>query len=196
MGRILKGRGVLDAQYLTALESAREVIEQGSRAARRIREDAIREADAIRREAREQGRQEGLARASAVLVEAETLRCRHVQQAMEDMVELSLEAAAALHGHCIEVDRELAARVLEQAVDQLDRSRSVTLTVSPEDLDAARALADGHAGRIQVLSDESIRPGGCTVRSEAGLVDGRLETRLDALREALMAVVNITLEKS
>jgi flagellar biosynthesis/type III secretory pathway protein FliH len=44
--------------------------------------------------------------------------------------------------------------------------------------------------RVTLSADESLRPGECVIESDAGWLDGRLETQLEQVRAALSGLLN------
>jgi flagellar biosynthesis/type III secretory pathway protein FliH len=174
MTRILKHRPILRPEYLATLATGQEIVAAAQRSAAHIREQAER-----------QGRQEGLARTAAALAEAEMRRDRWLNEARADLAALSVQVAASLYARAREQDPSVVEDLCRQAIEQVGSARRIALRVSPAD---AGALED-IAAPVEIVADASITPGGCLVQTDIGSVDGRLETRLDALRAALEAVV-------
>jgi len=174
MTRILKNQPILRPEYLATLATGREIVAAAHRSAQQIREQAER-----------RGREEGLARAAAALAEAETRRARWLDDARADLAALSLQVAASLYARAREEDPSVVGDLCRQAIEQVSAARRIALRVHPAD---AGAL-EGIAAPVEIVADEAITPGGCLVETDLGSVDGRLETRLDALRAALEAVV-------
>jgi len=67
----------------------------------------------------------------------------------------------------------------------VSQTRRIAVRVNPADADALEEIA----APVTIVPDASITAGGCVVETDLGSVDGRLETRLDALRAALEAVL-------
>jgi flagellar biosynthesis/type III secretory pathway protein FliH len=174
MTRILKNQPILRPEYLATLATGREIVAAAQRSAQQIRERAER-----------RGREQGLARAAAALVEAEMRRDRWLHAARADLAALSLQVASSLYARAREEDPSVVEDLCRQAIDQVGSARRIALRVNPAD---AGAL-EGIAAPVTIVADASITPGGCLVETDLGSVDGRLETRLDALRAALEAVV-------
>ncbi len=188
MSRILKGRGVLKPGHLGLLGRGREVMEAAERAAARTAESAADRAAAIGIEAERQGFEAGMARAAASCIEAEARRARWLDGAREDLVEVALAAAASIVASARDLDPGVVARAVEESVVRIRGARRIEVRVAPCD---ERAL-DDLALRglpIGVKADPGIAPGGCLIETDLGTVDGRIETRLQSLREALEGVV-------
>lgn len=176
MTRILKGRGVLKRDYLHALETSGEVIDAAERASHRLE-----------REARERGYADGTSRAAAAIAEARLMRSRWLHQAHSDLAALAVEVGSALSGRASREDPSIVEELCRQAVERVEGATRIAVRTAPSDArgleEAARALS------LEIIADPSITPGGCVVESDLGSVDGRLETRTEALRAALEQVV-------
>lgn len=174
MTRILKNQPILKAEYLGSLASSREVVEA-----------AQRSAALIRARAEQDGREEGLARAAAALAEAEMRRARWLDGARADLAALSLQVAESLCARAREQDPSLVEDMCRQAVEQVSQARRIAVRVNPADADVLESMD----APVTIVPDASITAGGCIVETDLGTVDGRLETRLSALRDALETVV-------
>jgi type III secretion protein L len=190
MGRLLKGRGVVDAGYLAALESSRELVHQADRTARHIERRARERADEILDRARTEGLEQGRARAAAELIAAQAVRRENLERSLEDVVELSLRVGERLYGQAIAADRSWIERLCREAIRKLASEHACTLTVAPSDREPALRAVRTCAAEVRVVEDADMLPGGCIVRSEGGQVDASVETRLEGLRRALGEVAS------
>jgi type III secretion system HrpE/YscL family protein len=149
------------------------------------------EREAIRADARESGRSEALARAGATLVGAGRERDRILASAEREVVALAVEVARKVLGREIVTDPAAVVDLAAAALEHARGRRQVILRVHPSDAAAIRsgsarlsAMAACAPG-LSVEEDASLVPGDVVVETEAGRVDARIETQLDALREAL-----------
>ena len=75
--------------------------------------------------------------------------------------------------------------------DKARQRRSLLLRVNPDDLEVVRnerhRLMDAlvRASDLAIREDDDISPGGVIIETEAGTIDARLETQLDALERAM-----------
>lgn len=174
MTRILKNQPILRPEYLRTLSTSRELVEAAQRTAGRIREQAER-----------RGREDAMARAAALLAEAEMRRARWLDGARADLASLSLQVAASLYERARREDPSVVEDACRQAVDQVARARRIAVHVNPADAEGLGAIA----APVEIVPDAAVTAGGCVVETDLGTVDGRLETRLEALRAALEEVV-------
>ncbi len=204
MGRILRqdgdaaatpGAGApprrLPAEVLAAAGRARDVLDRAEAEARQTLEAAARERERVLAEAEEAGHRAGLARAAAALARAAAERDRLLQAAGDDLVRLAVAVAGTILGREVERDGVVEA-VAERALEAVRHRREVTLRVHPGDAPALRREAGPLGGllarwpSLSIREDPAVGRGGLVVETEAGTLDARLETRLEAVEAALL----------
>ena len=179
---------VLRASHLDALAEADRMLRDAADQARTLVERAGREAETIRREADENSRSEAAAQLLAARERAHLL----VAEARGKLTGLAVAIADKLLGEALRLApqriEQIVATCLQQA--SLQGSGRVVLRVNPGALGAVeqalprlQRLVDAHL--LVVEPDPDISPGGCLLDSELGQIDGRLETRLETIRQAL-----------
>ena len=171
----------------SAQRDASAILERAEREAAQIRTAAEADAQAILGEA--EARAGEAVRAEAVAARLKQLKAGESvrRDAKDDLLRLALGIAKKI------IDRELQAHpaqlqaTLEEALRRAGGEDAVVLHVRPEDVEAARRLRpDGvPEGALEVLADPSLGLGDCRVFLEGGSLDARIETRLDAIRQAL-----------
>ncbi len=87
-------------------------------------------------------------------------------------------------------DKEAIAQQITQTITQLNDKQNIELSLHPDDL--AR-LKQGQINidlkqckNLRVTPDESLRLGGCLVRSEHGVFDAGIERQIDSLKHVLL----------
>jgi flagellar biosynthesis/type III secretory pathway protein FliH len=200
MERVIKsGRGAaagprrrIAAELWQAGERAAALLACAEAEAAGLRRDACAELEARRAEAEAHGYQAGLARAAAALLEGEARRDAALGAAEDELLDLALELARRLVGERLERAPEAVRGAAAEALQAARGRRRVSLHLHPE---AAEALGRevGPLGAlaalpaVELVADPALGRGDVLVETEAGAVDGRLEVRLAALREALRA---------
>lgn len=158
----------------------------------------------LRTGAREQGYQEGVARAQAevqsqllevmaTLTAAQQERYRLAQQHEGELAELALQIARKVIGAHLDADPTLVSRIVQHAIADLEPSTSLEVRVSPGDLASVEAsrrelerLVQG-GGRVEIVADDRVDAGGVMLVSPVGEVDARVETKLSVLETAFTA---------
>lgn len=182
------GTRVLRASHLEALAEAERVRSLADQEAREIREQALRDAAQIRRRAVEESRAE----ATALLLSAREHAGATLEQAGDQLTRLAVAIAEKLLGEALRLDPARVEQIVAGCVQRVGAqgARRIVLRVNPGDLAAVvRALPRlgglVETDQLQVEPDPAVSPGGCLVDSELGQLDGRLETQLQAILQAL-----------
>jgi len=188
---ILKNRKIVSRQMLAALDDAGLVLEEARRLSRQTVDEAREEARRIRDDAQREGFEQGKAEATQILCQARRRREAMLKAFERDIIDLAVEAAALLVRRARAMDPAVVAEVYGNALARLPSAGRIRLRVSPADFETARALLAGGmlgaaaGGAIDVERDGAVSEGGCIVESDAGKVDARLETQLEAIRSGL-----------
>jgi flagellar assembly protein FliH len=172
-------------------------------AARAVIEAAQAEADALRAQAVEAGRAEGirlgreeaaveLAPAAAALEQAveqaHALRAGVVEDAEARAVQLALAIAEKVVAGALEVAPERVVDVVRGALRGLLDAERLIVCVHPDDVELVRAAGLGSPDmHMEVHSERRIARGGALVRTSVGEVDAQIEHKLDAARALVAA---------
>lgn len=194
------GRKVIKAADYQAFVEARELRETARREADAILTEARREAAAIladarvrRDEEKARGHAEGLAEAEAEAAERRLLLAfeitDHLEAFEETAIDLVLVGVRKVLGSFD--DRALVGRIVAAALAVVRDQRQVALRVCPAELEGVREQLDGMLSaypgirRVDLVADGRLKPGGCILESELGIVDASLEVQLANLAGAL-----------
>ena len=190
-----RGGAVVSSAVITARTDAREIVEQAERQAEEILGQAYADADSIREQAREHGRQQGLAEVTGLLAKArkdgEALR----RQAVSSLVTLAVRVAEKVLGAEIRTRPDVVMSRVLDALEQVAWCRRIVIRVHPEDLEILRDRREDLLARlpeasVDLVPDREITRGGCRIDSEAGEIDATLETQLAALEQSLAESMN------
>ena len=157
--------------------------------------------DSVEREAFSQGYAQGeragaeaaAARAEAVLhrlaqtiEELGTLRTALIRKTERQVVQLALAMAKRIVHREITLDRELLTTMARVALDRLSTTSATTIRLHPEDYAATAGLRKAdESGNVQVVSDSSVRRGGCLIQSDFGLIDVGVDSQIQELTTIL-----------
>lgn len=166
------------------------------------REEAARKV----REAYEEGRQRGI-EAGRQEFEASIARCAQALEAAAaeiagaharflgalepEVFELAGLVAARVLDREARTDPDLVHRVVRRAIGCITDQARLTVRVHPDDLEALKThkvtLLEEFGGveHLEIVGDDTVSPGGCTVDSARMHVDSRLETLLANILDEL-----------
>jgi len=160
------------------------------------------EADSIRERAYAEGLAAGRAEAAAqaapavqalgeAIVQVEEERARVASDMEEAAVSLALQIADKALTAAITAHPERVVDVVRGALRCLTERDRVTILVHTDDMELVREATEGLVGRlggiehIDVQEERRMGRGGAIVRSAAGEIDARIETKLERAREIL-----------
>ena len=141
---------------------------------------AEQQADAIRRQARE------------VLAQAEQARADAIDALEDEITALAVEIAEKILTVQLTIDPETVMQVAAEAVQMVRDRERITIYVNPVDqpIYAAKKaeLEETLSQRtvLSIISDESIKPGGCLVDTDEGLVDATIDARWQEVLQAIL----------
>jgi type III secretion system HrpE/YscL family protein len=172
---------MLDA--VTILDTAREQ-------ARAIQRDAEDRAAKSIEEARSKGRQEGLERYLKAIVEAQQALDAFYDTAEPELVRLAGGIARKIVGEELQTSPETIVKIVREALATGRHARQIAIRVYPTDVAEIRAhvaqLGLAASCDVQVIPSDAVGNGGCTIESEFGIIDARLDTQLRVIEGSLL----------
>ena len=195
MARVIRGGAtrsrVVPAEVFDARAQGSRIVAEARTEAATLVAAARAEAERLVADARKAGREEGIARAAALLAEAGGIRDHALAEAEREAVTLALAAAKRIVGEEIALAPERIADIVGEVLSRARRAQRVVVRVHPDDARTLESLRDRVAARaagtasFAIEADASITRGGCVVATDVGELDARLEVKLDALARAL-----------
>jgi len=179
------GARAVSVATLEAEQAAVPVIDEKAVAA--ARELGFDEGAALgRQEAREELK-EAFGLASKI---AESLRAAQadiIKSSEEALVKLSVAIARQVIRQEVKADPAIVRNICKAAVEQLVEKEGMVIRVNPRDMQIIQEYAQtlgkgaGLQSRVEVFSDELIKPGGCIVEAESGSIDADIDSQLEEL---------------
>lgn len=184
--------GVMNAEVFEARQSAQGILEEAQREKERILEEAEREREEMLAKAREQGRQEGLAQATEIILRAKMQAGEILAGQEQELVQLACKIAEKIIGRDLEREPELLLDMCASAIEQLRSAKAMVLRVHPKTAQVLRARKPvlmeliGRAVDVAIREDPEVAPVGCIVQTEFGTVDAQLPTQFEMLQNVLL----------
>lgn len=191
MARLIRGETTMGRRVEPAVSGAHReaaaILLRAEREALGIRRAAEEDARALLEDA--ERRVSEATRAASVAARLRQLEEieRYRSRAREDLLRLAIAVARRVIGAELEAHPEQLESTLDEALRCAGLAERVELHVGSDDLEAARELGPPGlpASALEVVEDPSLSRGDCRVLLPGGSVDGRVETRLEAIRLAL-----------
>lgn len=183
-------RPLVKAHEVQTVVRLDEIVKAAQEAAALMITEAESAAKDIREEAAESGYREGFSQVVSDLAKVRAEREALLQEAELEALELAFALTRRILGHAIEETPELIQSVVREVSQSARGRRSLMIRVHPDDLplvlDMKHELAESLEGAAVYFDDDgTLARGECAIDTEAGRIDGRLETQLQILRDAL-----------
>jgi flagellar assembly protein FliH len=118
------------------------------------------------------------ARVDEALRQFEIEKQRYFQQVEAEVIQLSLAIARKVLGQEAAVDSLLLAGTVRAALDRLNSTSQITLTVHPAALGKWRKALAERREHLEFAEDDSLPPEGCVLRSQLGTTEISLQQQL------------------
>ena len=199
---------------------AQQMVEQAQMQAAQIVNDAMAQAQQAAEEARQQagqqGYQEGMEAGLAEGRQAGETQLQEMIEALKfqfvdlvrlrrkgmldmepEIVKLSWEIAKRVVGDELKSNREVIVGIVRSALATLGERDEILIRVNPQDFEtvkghqkALEAMIEG-LKKFVIQADGAIEPGSCSIETNLGNVDARIETQFEAIRLGLEEMTNI-----
>ena len=187
---------IIGRETVEAKSEASDILEGARAQAQSLIDAATTEAEALRDSARIEGRREGIDQGATEVAQIIKRMTEHQQeqeaQVLPQLLKLVRKMAEKVIGSELEQRPEALVGMIKRTLhDKARQRRSLLLRVNPADLEVVRnerhRLMDAlvRASDLAIREDDDISPGGVIIETEAGTIDARLETQLDALERAM-----------
>ncbi len=127
----------------------------------------------------------------AAIEEIAVLKNKLYEGSEKDLVDLILAAVNKIIRKELDLDREIVAGVIKDALKNLAGKKDILIRVNSQDyfyiLEHKERLfaEDGDLRDVRFEEDNSVGIGGCLIESGSGEVDARIEKQLEMLEEAM-----------
>jgi type III secretion protein L len=182
----------MNAEVFEARQGAQGILEEAQREKERILAEAQREREEVLAKAREQGRQEGLAQATEIILRAKMQAGELLAEQEQELIQLACRIAEKIIGRDLERQPELLVDMCATAIEQLRNAKAMVLRVHPKTAQVLRARKPelmeliGRAVDLAIREDDEVAPVGCIVQTEFGTVDAQLPTQFEMLQSVLL----------
>ncbi|NLB88377.1 MAG: hypothetical protein GX790_04005 [Syntrophomonadaceae bacterium] len=210
--KILKETEQMVIELLEKAQSeAKEIIINAQEEADVIRSQVYEEAKIIREQAKQSGYEEGLKIAheeieedrkraleqnELIIEEARKTKLQILRSVEPDLVRLVMAISKKVIASELKTNPESIVNIVREAITYLDNPQNVRVYVNPSELDKLLDLGEfkdltdigNQAIAVDVKGDNRITPGGCVIESENGIVDARIETKIQNIEKGLQEV--------
>jgi flagellar assembly protein FliH len=186
-----------------ATESANDTLAQAQQQAEEMLREAQDQAAQIRQQAYAEGSEAAKNEAVSLLNQLETMindtqiwKQNLLNQSEADIIKLVISIGKKLFTDGFTLPPQVVERVVGRAVAEAGRLGNLKIYLNPSDNAKLTALWQEtelmlNGQHIELVSNQSILPGGCFIEGEFGTVDGRVELQLEQIEQSLMNTLTV-----
>jgi type III secretion system HrpE/YscL family protein len=193
-------RGLIKQQVVGAYGQAKEILSVAEQEAARIIQDAERIREEQARAGWEEGHRKGYEEALAGLARFEEETHAAFADLEQKIVQLSMRVAEKIIGAEMATRPDAIAAIVAQALKTVRHQKDVIIRVNPAQVPALEEHkktllgALSRAKDVSIRGDPALRPGGCVIETELGILDADLQTQMEILERALQGGIPKTNE--
>jgi len=184
------GKKIIPAEIFSELLEAKEIIEKAHEDARQLMVETRQECKRLKREATEQGLQQGLEKFNKQLLMLDE-RTRRVQLEMQSLIlPLTLQATKKIVGAELETNADMIVNIVMQAIKPVTTNHNIKIIVNKDDREAIEAQKSDIKNLFEKLDSfgiedrADISKGSCVIETEAGIINATLDNQWRALESA------------
>ena len=194
---------MIQQKIAQAEQQAQEIIQKARLEADSLLEKAKAEAEELKISAQHQGYQDGINQAEQqaeairrqareVLAQAEQARADTIDALEDEITALAVEIAEKVLTAQLTINPETVMQVAAEAVQMVRDRERITIYVNPADqpiYTAKKAELEeilSQRAVLTIIADETIKPGGCLVDTDEGLVDATVDARWQEVLQAVL----------
>ncbi len=120
----------------------------------------------------------------------------HIADIKQDLIRLAIAVATRVTKHEGKNNPDVAQANVAEALSLVSAGRRVTLQVHPQDVEHLEAYLPDLLAKlrsiteIELVGDDNVEPGGCTLQFGAGAIDATLDTQIARISEELLTAEN------
>ncbi|MFC1705329.1 type III secretion system stator protein SctL [Planctomycetota bacterium] len=181
----------LSPQAYDAYEEAKNILTVAEQEAERIRQEAEQLRNEHIKQGYDEGYRKGYGEALQGLARLEKEYSEELDRLEPEVVQLSVQIAEKILGEEMQLRPEAIIDIVAQALRTVRHQKDIVVRVNPSQvpiMEAQKSTLLGilsRAREVRIVSDESLRPGGCIIETEVGILDADIQTQLEEIRSAL-----------
>lgn len=186
---------VIPAEELSTLQSAEEVLEQVKKDALQYKKEVVAACEKLKEQAQHEGFEAGfkqwVERVAKLEAEIEAVRKDMERQ----ILPVALKAAQKIVSKELELSQTAIVDIVASNLKAVAQHKQIVIYVNRQDLEAlesARPRLKQIFEKLEVLSlreRADVKPGGCVIETEGGIVNAQIENRWRILENAFETMI-------
>jgi type III secretion protein L len=181
---------IIPSQQFSTLLTAQEVLQKTQEDAAKYKAEVDTECEELRKKAKEEGFNEGLAKFNDHLLQfdKEIKKIRH--EAQKAILPLALKAAKKIVSKELELHPETIVDIVMQTLSSVKQNHRIKIYINKADKDALESEKNKlkeifeSLQSLSILEREDVSPGGCIIETESGIINASIENQWRSLESA------------
>lgn len=181
---------VIPAKVFSKALTASNLLKQVQDEVQQYKQNVAEECEKLKIQAQKEGFDEGFAQWADHLAELEQEITKANKATEKLIIPVALKAAKKIVGREIELSEKAVVDIVAHKLKSVKQSKQVVIYVCPADqakLETHRAELKALFERLESLSirpNDDIKPGGCVIETEAGIINAQLDKQWEILERA------------
>lgn len=181
---------IIKEKDLSALLESKEILQEAKAVAEKKRIQTEKECEELKKQAIEEGRQEGLEKFNEHILALDGAAKKIYLDTQKIILSLALKAAKKIVTKELETNPDTIVDIVVQAMAPAKNNKKVTIFVSKADLKSLEKEKDNlrkmfeQAKVLSIQEKDDITPGGCIIETETGIINASTENQWHALELA------------
>lgn len=193
--RIAPKTKIIPAEEFSTLQSAQEVLIHVNADAEKYKKEVVAEIETLKEQAQREGFEAGYTEWTTKLanLEEEILKVR--KDLEQKIVPAAIQAAKKIVNKELEISQETIVDIVSSTLKSISQHKKVTIYVNQNDLITLEKKRSELKQIFENLESISIRPradikpGGCVIETEVGIINAQLENRWRILEAAFSKIL-------
>lgn len=188
--RIAPKTKVIPAEEFSTLQSAQEVLIHANNDAEQYKRDVVAEIELIKEQAHREGFEAGYTEWAEKLAKLEEEIHKVRKDLEQKIVPVAIQAAKKIVNKELEISQKTIVDIVSSSLKSVSQHKKVTIYVNQNDLtiiENKRAELKAIFENLETMSIRpraDIKPGGCVIETEVGIINAQLENRWRILEAA------------
>jgi type III secretion protein L len=176
---------------LLSLEDLRNKMEEDGKL---YREEALRACEALKEAAKKEGYEAGFAEWAKHVAALEKQRDEVRGEINKVVGPLALQAAKKIVGREMDVSPDAVVDIIKSSLKSVAQHKQILIYVNPKELETIEGKKESIKEVFEKLESlsirprEDIKPGGCVIETEQGIINAQLENKWEALERAFLSM--------
>ncbi len=184
---ILSNKKLIRSDEYNAYNISQKIIEDAERLAKSKLEEVNNVIVEIKRQAYFEGFKHGFLKAINFIRQAKGHYIESIKKSKDDLVELSLRISEKIVAEEIRIEPEHVIAIVKKVIKEACIGKGMKMRVSKSDYNLIvgdrELIEEAEKVGIVIILDNEMEEGGCILEGEDGMIDARIKTRFNYIRD-------------